>query len=52
MMDSFFRYLIPEVLRKFNQLGISGAIIADTIMNYNSTPGSQEVFTSKHFPFL
>ena len=37
------RFLVPKIMRRFNQTEISGAFILDTIMNFNSTEGSQKV---------
>ena len=33
-------YLVPEVLQRYNS-GFEGAIILDTVMNYNASANSQ-----------
>ena len=40
-------FLIPEVVKRFGHESIAGAIVADTILNYNDTEGSQEVGSTK-----
>ncbi len=50
-INCLIRYLIPEVLERFGQPTIAGAIIADTILNYNDTRGSQEVWGGQTFAF-
>ena len=39
----FFRFLIPQILRKYGQNDIAGAFILDTVLNFNSSAHSQEI---------
>ena len=42
----FCRYLLPSILRKYNQSDISGAFIVDTVMTFNQVISSFSSHTS------
>ena len=37
------RFLVPKVIRRFKQKQFGGSIILDTVMNFNSSMGTQQV---------
>ncbi len=42
-LEFVHRFLIPDVLKRFGQNGMSGAIVIDTVLNANATSGSQDL---------